>query len=313
MNDLPAGSRARTIVELVPELLPVLAIAAAVLARIVPSAALASRVDLLLAALVLVTALDIDPRRLLAVSARWRAVLALAILPLPVLAVAGWALAQLVHGATRDGVMALGVSPAEVASVGLIGLMGGPAELGIATLAVSLVLSAVTGPPLLGLLGGGGAGHAVAVLPLIGRFALVVMLPLVVGLLIRGARPGLAERAPELSAGASLAVVALVYASLSGAGGGALLSAALISAAFLGVCAVLALASARAFARKPDRPLVLTIGMRDFAVASALATGAFGARAAHVSGVYGVLMLLAGASAAGLVRRQDSRSASHIR
>lgn len=46
-------------------------------------------------------------------------------------------------------------------------------------------------------------------------------------------------------------------------------------------------------------PGALTIGMRDFAVAAALASQAFGTRASAVPGVYGVLMLLAGAAAAG--------------
>jgi predicted Na+-dependent transporter len=42
--------------------------------------------------------------------------------------------------------------------------------------------------------------------------------------------------------------------------------------------------------------------MRDFAVAAALATEAFGPRAAVVAGVYGVLMLIAGAGLAARVR-----------
>jgi predicted Na+-dependent transporter len=42
--------------------------------------------------------------------------------------------------------------------------------------------------------------------------------------------------------------------------------------------------------------------MRDFAVAAALAAEAFGPRAAVVAGVYGVLMLIAGAALAARVR-----------
>jgi predicted Na+-dependent transporter len=53
--------------------------------------------------------------------------------------------------------------------------------------------------------------------------------------------------------------------------------------------------------------LVLTIAMRDFAVAAALATAAGGSRAARVAGVYGVLMLLVGAAFTGLVRRHARR------
>jgi predicted Na+-dependent transporter len=43
---------------------------------------------------------------------------------------------------------------------------------------------------------------------------------------------------------------------------------------------------------------VFVIGLRDFAVAAALASQAFGPAAATVAGVYGVLMLLVGAAAA---------------
>ena len=42
----------------------------------------------------------------------------------------------------------------------------------------------------------------------------------------------------------------------------------------------------------------LVIGLRDFAVAAALAAQAFGPAAATVCGVYGVLVLLVGAAAA---------------
>jgi predicted Na+-dependent transporter len=43
--------------------------------------------------------------------------------------------------------------------------------------------------------------------------------------------------------------------------------------------------------------------MRDFAVAAALAAKAFGPPAAAVAGVYGVLVLVAGAVVATLLRR----------
>jgi predicted Na+-dependent transporter len=50
-------------------------------------------------------------------------------------------------------------------------------------------------------------------------------------------------------------------------------------------------------------PGALTIAMRDFAVAAALAAQAFGPRAGVVPGVYGVVMLLAGSAGAGLLAR----------
>ena len=49
----------------------------------------------------------------------------------------------------------------------------------------------------------------------------------------------------------------------------------------------------------------LVIELRDFAVAAALAAQAFGPPAPTVAGVYGVLMLLAGAAAAQLLPKLD--------
>ncbi len=198
--------------------------------------------------------------------------------------------------------LALGLAPAEVASVGLIGMIGGAAELALGVLAVSLVVSAVAGPPALAVLGS--AGHGAQVLPLLGRFALIVLLPFVAGLIVRGARPELARRETELSLSSSLIVVVLIYASLSDAHSGNLGSTVAVSAAFLAVSALLAGASVRVFRHRFDPTLALTIGMRDFAVAAALAQGAYGARAAQVAGIYGTLMLIAGATVTAVVRRQ---------
>jgi BASS family bile acid:Na+ symporter len=294
----------------VPDALPLLALGAAGVAWLLPSRGLATHVDLLLAALVLVTALDIDPRQLLAVRARGRMIVLLAVVPMLALAVGAWGLGHLVHGSTRDGLLALGVSPTEVAAVGLIGLIGGPAELAIAVLAASLLLSAVLGPPLLALLASG--AHAAHVVPLLGRFALVVGVPLLAGLLVRAARPTLATREVELSASASVIVAVLIYASLSDdRGGGSLTGAVAVSVAFLALSVLLALGGMPVLRAKGDRSIALAIGMRDFAVAAALAASAFGSAAARVAGIYGVLMLLAGATITGVTRRVARRSRSH--
>jgi len=216
-----------------------------------------------------------------------------------------------VHGPTRTGVISLGLSPTEVASVGLIGLIGGPAEVAVAVLACSLVLSALLGPPLLELLPG--AGHSVSVPGLLGRFALVVIVPLIAGLLARGVRPELARRENALSSISSLLVIGLIYASLSGARGGTggVGSAIALSVAFLLVSALVAAASLRVLGTTLDgRSLALTIGMRDFAVAAALASAAAGpggSAATRVAGVYGVLMLLSGASITGIIRARSCR------
>jgi BASS family bile acid:Na+ symporter len=224
--------------------------------------------------------------------------------PLLVGTALAWAIGRAFDGAVRDGVLGLGLSSTEVASVGLVVLAGGDAVLALGALAGSLVASAVLGPLLAGALASG-AGHA-AIGPLLGRFGLVVLVPLAAGLAVRARLPAL-ERGEGALGGLSAAIVCvLVYAALSGVSGGgsALRDAALASLAFLAASAVLALGLARLAAPAERTAVGLATGLRDFAVAATLATQAFGPAAAGVAGVYGVLMLVAGALAATALRRR---------
>jgi predicted Na+-dependent transporter len=102
------------------------------------------------------------------------ALAALVLVPFALLAPLAWAVSRLFGEPVREGVLALGVSSTEVAAVGLVALAGGSAVLALGVLTGSLVLSALAGPPLLSLLAG---GTEVAVAELVGRFALVVLLP----------------------------------------------------------------------------------------------------------------------------------------
>jgi predicted Na+-dependent transporter len=275
-----------------------LALVAAAAALAAPSEAVAERSDLLLAVLVALTALAIDPRRLWALRARAAEVVALSVGPFAVLVPVALALGRAFDGAVRDGVLALGVAPTEVAAVGLVTLAGADAVLTLAVVAGSLVASAALGPVLLAALGG---SDAAGLGPLLGHFALVVLVPLAAGLAARALWPRIARGEPEYAAGSSLAVAALVYAALSGAaaGGGALGPAAIAGAAFLVASAAVAAVLLR---RASDPAPAFCLGMRDFAVAAALAAEAFGPRAAVVAGVYGVLMLIAGVGLAARVR-----------
>ena len=157
--------------------------------------------------------------------------------------------------------------------------------------------SALAGPPLLGALAGADADVAVG--ELVGRFSLVVLAPLAVGLLIRARSPALDRAERELAGLATLALVVLVYSAMSGADDGANLSdAAAASGLFLAATGLVVagrLASAPPELRATG---AFVIQLRDFAVAAALASQAFGPPAATVAGVYGVLMLLLGAAAA---------------
>jgi hypothetical protein len=111
--------------------------------------------------------------------------------------------------------------------------------------------------------------------------------------------PRLEHAEAELGGLATLAVVVLVYAAMSGAGeGGDLLPAAAASALFLAAAALPAAAWSALAPRDLRATGALVIELRDFAVAAALAAQAFGPAAATVAGVYGVLMLLVGAAVA---------------
>ena len=289
--------------------MPALAALAAVVALLVPSHALAQRSDLVLAALVLFTALGIAPAQLATLTAHKLELAVLVGAPFVALVPLAWLISRLFSGAVRDGTLALGVASTEVAAVGLVALAGGSAVLALGTLAGSLVISALLGPVVLGVLAG--ATSDVAVGALVGRFALVVLVPLVVGLALRASVPRLEHAEGELGGLATVAVVVLVYAAMSGADeGGALAPAAGASALFLAAAALPAAAWMVLAPRGLRSTGALVIELRDFAVAAALAGQAFGPAAATVSGVYGVLMLLLGAAAAHALPRISRRGSA---
>jgi BASS family bile acid:Na+ symporter len=283
-----------------------LAVLAAVLGVLVPSGALAARSDLLLGALVLATALGISFTDLLRLREHVRSVVVLSVMPLVVLAFAAWVLGRPFASPVRDGLLGVGLSSAEVASVGLVSLAGADTTIALGALTGSLILAALLGPVAIGWLAGGGS-HGSAT-HLLGRFALVVIVPLIIGVALRSS-VSLERRLRELDEPrdglSALIVAALVYAALSGTHGAHHLAAAILaSALFLLVAGALAFAwrrraSASAATAAAAVPGAMGIAMRDFAVAAALATQAFGTAAGAVPGVYGVMMLIAGAIAAG--------------
>ena len=281
-----------------PRALTPLAIAATALAIVVPWRGLADHSDLLLALLVLATALGISAGELRGLRRHRAAVAILSIGPLVLLAALAWLIGRAFGTDVRDGLLAVGLSSSEVATVGLVALAGADATIALGAVTGSLILAAVAGPLAIGILSGQ-TGHAGSngAAGLLGRFALVVIVPLVVGIAIRTARPGLAAIDGERDGVAALAVAGLVYAALSGTAGAHGLGAALVAALlFLIVSGLLGeLWRRRTAPGAVAIPGALAIGMRDFAVAAALAAQAFGPRAAAVPGVYGVVMLVAGA------------------
>ena len=285
-----------------------IAIAAALLALVLPSRALANGSDLLLAGLVLFTALGIPAAALRGLRRHVAVIGFLSIAPLIALGALAWAIGRPFAGPVQHGLLGAGLASSEVASVGLVALAGADATVAVAVVTGSLICSAVLGPLAIGVLGGGHAGGG----KLLARFALVVIAPLVAGVAVRTRVPRLGRLDAQRDGVCALVVATLVYAALSGASGGHGLAAATLAAAlFLAVSALLATVWLR-FARRPAAeaavPGAFAIGMRDFAVAAALATQAFGTAAGTLAGVYGVLMLIAGSLAATRLRRGSSSS-----
>jgi len=288
----------------IPRFLTPLALLAAALGLAIPSPWLAARSDLLLALLVLATALRISFADLARLRDHTGPVVFLSLVPLPVLVGAAWLLGRPFAPLVRDGLLAVGLSSSEIAAVGLVALAGADATIALGAVTGSLVLAALVGPLAIGWLSGS-AVH-VSSAHLLARFALVVLVPLLIGVAARSRAAlttHLAAVDAEREGVAALTVAVLVYAALSGTHGAHHLGAALLaSVAFLIVCVCLAQLWRRMDGRGASAvPGAFTIAMRDFAVAAALATQAFGTAAGAVPGVYGVVMLVVAAIAAGRV------------
>jgi predicted Na+-dependent transporter len=267
-----------------------------------PSAALADRSDLVLAALVLAVALTIDPARLCEAAAAWQMVAGAALLPLAVLLPVAIGLGALFGAASHDGLIALGLASSEVATAGLVALAGGDAALALAVVTVSLALTALAAPVIARLL----VDSSIEVGDLIGRFSLVVLVPLVVGLTVR-ARSGDARLESWGGRAATPVLAVLVYAALGDLGHRSALGGALsASLLFLGASVALALVL---------RPLLgdlrtggFVFALRDFAVAATLAGQFDTAGAAVTPAVYGVLMLLLATAASSVLGRAGPRA-----
>ncbi len=257
---------------------------------------------MLLAGLVLLTALGIPAGDLLALRNRTRVVIVLSVAPFVVLGVVGWLVGRPFGAATQDGVLATGLSSSEIATVGLVALAGADAALCLGVVTGSLIVSAVAGPLAVALLAG--AATHVSAIHLLTRFAVVVLAPLALGILVRAMRPSVQRIDGELASGSTLIVVALVYAALSGVGtGGDIASAVAASAIFLLASSAFGMLWWRSAPAASGVPGAFAISLRDFAVAAALAVQSFGSAAGAVPGIYGVLMLVLGSIASGRIRR----------
>jgi predicted Na+-dependent transporter len=292
-----------------PELAAVLAAAIIGLCLPRPLAWLATHngINVLLVILVLATAVTIDAAALRRLASAWPRVLLAVTVGITVLPALSWAAARLVQaGPLRDGVLTVGLAPCEIASVATTALADGEAALAAGVLIGSTVATVALAAPILTL----EVGHAsFSPAGVIENLALVVAAPLAAGIMLRSlipltARPLSTPQAQQAASRTALAavaaLVALVASEVHLTGGYAAVAAALLL--FLAASAAIGrLLSVRA-PRPPATALLLTTSMRDFAIAAALATTAFGPQSAAPLGLYGLAVLIWGTACAGLLR-----------
>lgn len=302
-------SRAQAVLGAYPELAAVLVAAIIGLTIQRPFAWLAAHqgINVLLVILVFATAVTIDPRALRRLTAAWRYIVAAILAGVTVLPALSWAVAHLVPaGPLRDGVLVTGLAPCEIASVATTALAGGEAAAAAGVLIGSTLATVTLAAPVLTF----EVGHAnFSTGGVIENLAVVVALPLAVGIAVRSwpgpvGRALASDRAETIASRTALAavaaLVALVAAEVHLSVSYAAVAAAL--ALFLAGSAALGRALGVRSARPTGSALLLTTSMRDFAIAAALATSAFGPAAAAPLGLYGVIVLVWGTACAGLLR-----------
>ncbi|MGZ4432534.1 MAG: bile acid:sodium symporter [Trebonia sp.] len=328
---MKSAANLRALLARYPELAAVLAAAIIGLSVQRPLAWLDARqgINVLLAVLVFATAVTIEPAALRRAAASWRPLLAALAIGVTVLPALAWAAARIVPaGPLRDGVLTVGLAPCEIASVATTAMAGGEAAVAAGLLIGSTVAAVAVAGPILAL-EAGRAGFSPS--GVIGSLALVVALPLAVGIALRAsAAPAAdvrAERAPtrlsllawlpattraldtpsaqraasHVALAAVAALVALIAAEVHFSAGYAAVAAALV--VFLLASAVVGRLLGLRAPRPVGSALLLTTSMRDFAIAAGLATAAFGPAAAAPLGLYGILVLVWGTAAAGALRR----------
>ena len=246
--------------------------------------------DVSLAVLVFATAIAIPPSAFRGLTTRaGRLVFALcaAALVLPVLS---WSVSRLVTTvALRRGVLAVGLAPAEIASVATTSLAGGDSAVAAGMLVGSTLITVAGAGFALRFLGSGADIHPVSLLTNLG---LVVGAPMILGVAIR-TKITLSERQEATLERICVAVVTLlvwlVASQVRLSGAYVLVAVALLLFLFgsallgrvLGIGAPAPVATA----------LLLTTSIRDFAVAAGIAVAAFGATAAAPLGLYGVIAI----------------------
>jgi predicted Na+-dependent transporter len=289
----------------------VLVVAAIGVAGPAPGRAVAAGngIDIALAVLVFATGLSLRLADLAAVRLAWRRIVVVLLVSTAVLPMLAWAASLLIGDPVlRSGMRAVGVAPAEVATVALCVIAGGEAAMCATLLAASTIITVVAAGPILMLLG---TPVIVSSAGLLGNLAAVIALPLAVGVALRTiGSPG-----PRLDAVIRLVTVLALLLLLWQVASQIRVDSAyarVIVALVVYIAGSAALGTVLAWRAPPGRAtaVLLPVAMRDFAVAAGIATAAFGPAAAAPLGAYGVLVLLTGSAVTLIARRgQGSRDA----
>lgn len=252
-------------------------------------------IDATLAVLVFTAGLSVEVSNISkARSLGARMVIALVVSSVLLLALS-WSLSHLVVGSQRDGVLALGVAPGEVATIAFVGLAAGDVAIAAVMVFGSTLVTLVLAGPLLGLMT---AGHAVVhPLGLAVNLAVVVVVPLILGVVVGhrgvGQREGLRELG-ELVGLLTLLVLMVEVASELHLGAADLIGLFVVLVFAIGSLLVgMVVSLGMPIAQRAG--VLLPAGIRDFAIAAGIATAAFGPSTIGLLGIYGLLALILGA------------------
>jgi predicted Na+-dependent transporter len=263
-------------------------------------------VNILLAILVFATAVTVSTDELSRLRTCWRQLAGALAIGIAVLPALSWLAAQVVAaGPLRDGIMVVGLAPCEIASVATTALAGGEAVLAVAVLIGSTALSVALAGPILSVEVRNADVHPAHILV---NLLIVVALPLAAGIFLR-AKAGTTDRRESVASRTAIAaLVGLVALVASQAHIGTAYLAVLGSIALI-VAGSATLGAALGRTTSPERatPLLLTLSMRDFAIAAGIASAAFGPAAAAPLGLYGVVVIVWGTAVAGRLRATRAR------
>jgi predicted Na+-dependent transporter len=258
-------------------------------------------IDIFLVILVLSSAITIEPQSLRRLPSSWRQLsLALAI-GISVLPALSWLAAHLItHAALRHGVMIIGLAPCEVAAIATTSMAGGDVALAGGVLVGSTILTVSLAGPILAVEAQGASVHPGHIIV---NLLTIVAAPLVTGIAVRSVvrmppRAGVVASATSTLTVAVLVALVAAEVRLSSA----YLPVLVAVLAFLIASATVGLLVGRIGRGSSKEALLLTISMRDFAIAAGVASAAFGPAAAAPLGLYGVTVLVWGTGIAGFMR-----------